>query len=134
MIARRALFAATAIVAPASAQELPQEVAGRSWILREIGGETAPAQPAVSLLFTPEGRAVGSGGCNRFTGGYAFAGAALRFDAIAATMMACAEPAMGLEQRFHRAMAAVRGWRIEAGALLLADEAGAPILRFTPEN
>jgi heat shock protein HslJ len=88
----------------------------------------------VSLLFTPEGRAVGSGGCNRFVGGYAFSGAALRFEAMATTMMACAEPAMELEQRFHRAMAAVRGWRIEAGALLLADEADTPVLTFTPQN
>jgi putative lipoprotein len=133
MTFRRALIAA-AMAMPVAAAELPPEVAGRTWLLREIGGEPAPAQPAVSLLFTPEGRAVGSGGCNRFTGGYAFSGAALRFDALAATMMACAPPAMELEQRFHRAMVAVRGWRIEAGALLLTDEGNAPALRFTPES
>jgi heat shock protein HslJ len=93
-----------------------------------------PAQPAISIVFTAEGRAHGSGGCNRFTGGYNVSGNALRFGQVGSTMMACPPPAMELEHRFHAALVETRGWRIEDRALLLTSEAGVTLLRFTPES
>ena len=49
---------------------------------------------------------------------------------MAQTNMACAPAAMDQEARFHAALAAVRGWRIERGLLYLLGEGGATLLRF----
>jgi copper homeostasis protein (lipoprotein) len=65
----------------------------------------------------------GSTGCNRFTGGFERDGEALRFSRFAGTMMACPDT-MEQESAFHRAMDAVRGWRIIGQHLELSDAEG----------
>ena len=65
----------------------------------------------------------GSTGCNRFTGGFERDGAALRFSRFAGTMMACPDT-MEQESAFHRAMDAVRSWRIIGQHLELSDAEG----------
>ena len=130
MIARRGLLAAAVVAVPASAQEPPPAIAGRTWILREIGGELAPAQPAVSLLFAPEGRAVGSGGCNRFTGGARIEGSTLALGPLASTRMACAPPQGPQEDRYLQALNAVRRYEIVEGRLHLLDANGAVLAVF----
>ena len=49
---------------------------------------------------------------------------------MAQTNMACVEAAMDQEQRFHQALGAVRGFRIENGILHLTDDRGATVLRL----
>lgn len=115
------VFGATAPMASAQA---PPGLIGH-WRAEAIG-----AAPRPDITFTTEGRAHGSSGCNRFVGGFTLDGAALRFEPIAGTRMACEDPAMTVEQRFLDALAAVRGWRMEGGALLLTDGAGATVLRL----
>jgi heat shock protein HslJ len=46
--------------------------------------------------------------------------------------MACVPAAMDQEQRFHAALAAVRGWRLDGTILHLADEAGTTLIRLAP--
>jgi putative lipoprotein len=108
----------------------PEGLAGAPWVVREIGGQPVPAAPRADITFDGQGRAHGTGGCNRFTGGYVLEGVALRFGPAAQTNMACDAPAMALEARFHAALATVRGWRIDGAALLLLDGAGAIVLRL----
>jgi putative lipoprotein len=105
-----------------------------AWQVQQIAGQALPAATPASITFEAAGRAHGSGGCNRFTGGYAQQGAALRFDAMAQTNMACADAAMEQEARFHAALMTVRGWRIEDGRLLLVDAGGTVAIRLLPRG
>lgn len=104
---------------------------GPAWVAEDIGGRGVADRARTEITFGADGRAYGSGGCNRFTGGYTLDGPSLRFGAMASTNMACVPAAMDQEQRFHQALAAVRGWRVENGILRLTDEAGAAVLRFS---
>jgi putative lipoprotein len=104
---------------------------GPAWVAQEIGGRGVAARVRTDITFGADGRAYGSGGCNRFTGGYTLEGPSLRFEAMASTNMACEPPTMDQEQRFHQALAGVRGWRIENGILHLTGEGGAPLLRLS---
>jgi putative lipoprotein len=128
------VLAATAVFglgAPGVLAQAPASPIG-SWRAAAVGAAPLPATPRADITFTAEGRAHGSSGCNRFMGGFTLDGAALRFDTIAGTRMACEAPAMELEQRFLDALAAVRGWRREGPSLLLTDGAGATVLRLLP--
>lgn len=115
---------------PASGGGAPGLV-GPTWIAEDIGGRGATDRLQSSITFGADGRAHGSGGCNRFTGGYTLDGASLRFGAMAQTNMACVEAAMEQEQRFHAALAAVQGWRIEGGILHLTGVGGTTVLRLS---
>lgn len=72
----------------------------------------------------------GSGGCNRFTGGFTLEGDKLRFSRMASTMMACVD---GMEQegRFLADLAKVTRYRIAGDRLELLDDSGAAVMRFT---
>ncbi len=90
-----------------------------------------PAQTGgrpIELRFGDDGKVQGSAGCNRLTGAYTVAGAALKFGPLAVTRMAC--PAMDLERRFLEALDATARWKIVAGALELSDAAGTPLATF----
>jgi putative lipoprotein len=108
----------------------PGGLVGAPWAVREIGGRAVTGPVRADITFDGQGRAYGTGGCNRFTGGYMQQGAALRFEALAQTNMACEAPAMEQEARFHAALAAVRGWRMEGGSVRLQDAAGATVMRL----
>lgn len=127
---RTAMLACVALAAaPAAFAQAPSTPLGH-WRADAIGAAPLPATPRPDITFAAEGRAYGSSGCNRFMGGFTLDGAALRFDPIAGTRMACEPPAMEVEQRFLDALAAVRGWRLEGPALLLTDGAGATVMRL----
>lgn len=111
--------------------EAPAGLVGPAWVVEDIAGRGVVDRLRTDISFSEEGRAFGSGGCNRFTGGYALDGAALRFDRMASTQMACAPAAMDQERRFHEALEAVRGWRMEGSVLHLTDAAGTTLLRLT---
>ncbi len=101
-----------------------------TWTVDAIGGEPAAAGVASYLTLSADGRAEGSGGCNRFSGGWTADGAALRIGPLAATRRACLPAPMQQEDRFFAALEAARGFRIEAGRLVLVDAAGAPLARL----
>lgn len=116
----------------AAAQASPE---GAEWrLVRLAAGPVAAgdAQRAPSLTLEAEGaRAFGSGGCNRFSGGYTREGQSLRFTPLASTRMAC--PDMETESAYFAALDATRGWRLAAGGgLELLDEAGDVVAGFEP--
>jgi putative lipoprotein len=82
------------------------------------------------ILAEGKTRVSGSGGCNRFTGGFTLKGDKLRFSRMASTMMACVD---GMEQegRFFRELARVAHYRIAAEQLELLDDSGATVMQFT---
>lgn len=76
----------------------------------------------------------GSGGCNKFTGGYAIDGDRLTLSQIGATMMACID-GMETEAAFLKALGRVSAWRVSAWRVTgqhldLSDAAGVAVARF----
>lgn len=128
---------ALALIACGGGSGAPAQAAleGTEWrLVRLASGPVAAedAQRAPSLTLEAAGaRASGSGGCNRFSGGYTREGQSLRFTPLAATKMAC--PDMETEGAYFAALEATRGWRLAAGGgLELLDEAGAVVAAFEP--
>lgn len=113
--------------APASA------LTGTHWTLVTLAGRPVamPPERAPSLtLDEGEGRAFGSTGCNRYTGGYELDGASLSFPPnMAVTRMACLEN-MEIDGQFTQALSHVRGWQLDAGILSLLDEQGTTLATF----
>ena len=98
-----------------------------SWQVVEIGGSpVAAGQPnrKPHLVFSTEGRASGSTGCNRFTGTYQCDGKSLKFSHLAMTKMACPPPLDALERAFIQAMAATVAAQESGNTLELLDGFG----------
>lgn len=117
-------------VMPSSGGEKTSALSGE-WVVQRINGKASLQEVGASIVFDPEtSTASGSGGCNRFSGGYVQDGAKLTFGNLASTMMACSSAAMTQEQALFTALAAVRGFSIEdSGArLLLKDDSGKGLL------
>ena len=108
-----------------------QGLAGSEWVVEDIAGRGVVDRSRTSMAFAAEGRVSGSGGCNRFTGGYAQDGASLRFGRMASTRMACVPAAMDQERRFFEALDSVAAWRIENGLLHLTGAGGATLIRLS---
>jgi uncharacterized lipoprotein YbaY/heat shock protein HslJ len=97
----------------------------------EVAVPSGQREPWIEL--EPRSRAItGSGGCNRFTGGYESGGGMLRFDAVATTQMAC--PAMKTETDFLLALEATRRYRVHGRTLELMDEHGRVLVRLEERN
>lgn len=124
--------AATAAVAPPVAEEAgPSSLLNVVWRVDAVGSE--PIDPALeaSLSIGSDLRAGGRGGCNSYFAQVWLEGAQLQFSSIAATRMACSDPAAaGLETAFFAALEATRLWRIADDTLLLLDEANQDLLSF----
>ena len=106
----------------------PQGPENTEWVLVELGSGSVPAlpggrQPSLRLDAARK-QATGYAGCNNYFGSYELAGAALRFGPLAATRRACPDPESAVETRYREALARVRGWKLEAGELLLVDDGG----------
>lgn len=97
-----------------------------TWRLVELGGKAVPKLPRPpDIEFQPDGRAAGSGGCNRFSTDYRVAGKTLKFGMIAATKMAClAEGAMEWEDRYLDALQKTAGFEWSGGELVLLGAGG----------
>lgn len=110
------------------------DLAGPQWRLVELGtgGKVAP-DLEMTLAFE-DGRAVGSGGCNRFFATVeSEAPGSLAFSATGTTMMACPEPVMEAESRYLATLSAASRYSFLAGRLVIGcDTAEGPVnLEFT---
>ena len=90
---------------------------------------TVPSDIEATATFA-KGSVSGSGGCNRYTAGYAVDDGKLTIGSAAATMMACPEPQTAVEQPFMAALAVATTYRIEDGQLNLLDVQGQKIATF----
>lgn len=143
-VASAVLLLATALAPAAFSDETGEPAAeaprrngleGVDWRLVRLGDRAVevakPEQAPTLRLDAAEHRAGGSGGCNRFGGGYELDGAKLRFGEMASTQMAC-EHGMETEAAYYAALGQVRGWRLVAGRLELLDEGGQVLAAFEP--
>jgi heat shock protein HslJ len=102
------------------------------WTLTELDGAPlqATSRPAPTLkLSAKDRRASGFAGCNRFTGGYELVDERVRFNALAATRMACPDPTP--ETALLKALADTASWKVTGRTLELADATAAVRSRWT---
>ena len=117
--------------AAAPAAEAAPPLVGPDWVAEDIGGRGVVDRVRSTIALGADGRISGSGGCNRIAGSYSLAGETIGFGQMISSMMACA-PAVGeQEQRFLRALARTKRWRITPeGWLLLLDAEGGRLARL----
>jgi len=129
------LVAASAIVMGAQTRATEVErspLTDTDWTLTQIEGETPLEGRGLDLSFAKDGRFGASAGCNRFMGEAEIDGEAITFpDKIAGTMMACPEGLAEQEETVLALLARVTSYQIEPTALILLDEEGTALLRYS---
>ncbi len=108
---------------------------GTEWQLSQMGGVKPLTERPATLAFKGDSLS-GTGGCNRFVGGFTGEGFRLTVSPnLASTMMACSAPLMKQEQQMLEALKTVTRYSLNAqGQLLLfagKDETN-PALVFDP--
>ncbi len=112
-------------------------LAGSSWQATGInnGKEAVVSQEGtenVTLTFGTDGTVSGTGGCNTYSGPFTTSGAdQITIGPLAATEMACPEPAMEIEQMYFAALDNVATYQIDGTTLTLRDADGATQAAFT---
>lgn len=112
-----------------------------SWRLANMteGDSPMPMVPPQATELTAtfaDGRISGSGGCNRFMGGYEVEGDRLTIDQLASTFKACEQPIMNQESKFLQALQGAQRYEVNDRGLTIyyQTEQGSGVLRFTSEN
>lgn len=115
------LALACGLAAAACASVAPEAPLSETrWVVQTINGQPV-AFRTPTLEFAAD-RISGTGGCNRFFGGYASNGDQLTFSGVGSTEMACEQPVMAQESAFHAALGAVRSYRRDGETLVLEGE------------
>jgi heat shock protein HslJ len=116
-----------------SAQASNEPLENTYWKLTHLGEapvSVAEKQREPHFILNPADKRIsGSGGCNRFTGGYELQGDRLIFKQMAGTMMACVD-AMDTEKAFLSALGKSAQARIKQQQLELLDASGSVLARF----
>lgn len=125
----------TAGSASPSPSPLASGLDGSAWTMALPTGAAGNLETLPTLRFDA-GRISGSDGCNRFSGSYTSAPGQLQFGSERiGTRMACpAEDGAQMARAVDGALSATRGYRIDAGKLVLLDAAGAPLMRFDAQT
>jgi heat shock protein HslJ len=121
---------------PAPAQTAPAgfdtaSLAGSVWNVVAVKGIGVKQVDQVKLQFADSTEVAGFGGCNSFTGRADLSGGKVRLGPLAATQRACAPQPMAEEAMYFGALGKARSAREENGQLILLDEAGKPLVRFS---
>ncbi|MCW5876824.1 MAG: META domain-containing protein [Anaerolineales bacterium] len=113
--------------APAAPGEPQSELAGTSWVLTSLNGNTqvgeAIGSQPVTISFEADGRVSGFSGCNGFGGDYEADArdGSLSFSPLVSTLIACEEPIMSVEQAFFAALQNAGGYAISGNTLTISS-------------
>lgn len=130
-------LAAMSLTACGSGISLDEPIEGPMWRLVLLGDQ--PVAPGDDPMRNPQlqfdrssGRLSGSGGCNRMSGSFTRSASQLKLGQIAATKMACGDPARNaLETQFFQALQATASYRLQGpGRLALLDGTGRTVAVF----
>ena len=102
-----------------------------AWRPTHLGEMVVEEDSPMFLQFNTDGRFIGHAGCNRFFGSAELVENELSFGPIGATRMTCGDAADGLEYAFLEALESARAAYRSDGRLVLRDDAGTTVLRFT---
>lgn len=117
------LALASALVAAACASTAPEPpLSGTRWVAQSIEG--APVAYRTPTIEFAADRISGTGGCNRFFGGYTISGDRISFGGVGTTEMACEPVVMAQEAAFHTALSSAQTYRREGETLILSSSAG----------
>ena len=97
-------------------------------------GNESPGRHAGLHLLTSDGKISGSGGCNRYFGGWGFLEGtkdAIRIWRTGSTKMACQEPVMTQEYGYLEELTRISSYSMEGRELRLYYNEGRGVLRFT---
>jgi heat shock protein HslJ len=109
-------------------------LAGSEWVLVSLAGSPVVEGSIVTIGFDAEGRAYGTGGCNRYTGSYDAQQDRLTFSQVASTRMMCVDTAvMEQEQAFFNALSGASSYTLGADTLVIATGEGAELV-FAPAS
>lgn len=94
-----------------------------------------PQTPELTADFAGD-RISGSGGCNRFMGGFETKGDQLSIGPLASTFKACEEPIMRQESKYLMALQAAQRYEVNQEGLQIfyKNDQGSGVLRFTPQG
>ncbi len=96
-----------------------------------------PMLPSTDITANFSGdRVTGSGGCNRFNGGFKTKGNQLTIDPLATTRKACEESLMTQESKFLKALQTAQRYEVNDQGLQIfyKTDQGSGVLRFTAQN
>ena len=103
---------------------------GTHWWVEDIDGGGVIDRARTTVGFFEDGRAGGSGGCNRWNGSFTLEGDRISFGPAAVTRRMCVPALMDQEQKFLEALGRVQRVEIApTGLLHLQDAAGETVLR-----
>jgi heat shock protein HslJ len=102
----------------------PKLLTNSSWTVERLGEMRLSEDSEMQITFKPDGEVAGYAGCNRFSGSYEFVNDELKIGTLAATRMACPEPAMSFEVAFLDALHATSGASAVGRRLLLKNDKG----------
>lgn len=107
---------------------LDEPIEGPTWRLASVAqqpvAQAVEPQREARLQFNGA-RVSGSSGCNQLSGAYQRSGSSLKIGPLAATRMACADPARAaLESEFLAALQGTSSYSLLGSQLILLDGAG----------
>lgn len=134
-IALAAALIGESVAAQRTAPPASVTIEGPTWRLTDFSGQDlgvlADVPQGITLRFAA-GRLEGFSGCNQYTGTYTADGDRLTVGPLAATMMACAESLMAIENAFRGALTGTIHHAIAQDRLTLVSQSGATLI-FQPE-
>lgn len=105
------------------------DLAGSEWRPSFISAADLPAGVKIEVEFEPDGRITGSGGCNRFFGGYTVSGTHIKIGPLASTRKGC-PGLIKLEAAFFATLQAATSFEQTDTTLILFDASGAKLAQF----
>lgn len=102
------------------------DVVSREWALESFARDLVLEGTRITIEFSEEGRAAGSGGCNRYTGSYDLgSGDEVSIaENLASTQMACPSQIMQQENQYFQALASVAAFGFSGDRLELEYDDG----------
>jgi heat shock protein HslJ len=143
-------FVGIAAATPVLAQQLPHKILlsqmaqtspsiEGSWRLANMSEDAAPTPMLPSEELTADfsgDRLSGSGGCNRFMGGFKTEGNQLTIEPLASTFKACETPVMNQETKYLTALQGAQRYEVNDQGLQIFYQTaqGSGVLRFTAQT
>jgi putative lipoprotein len=109
----------------------PASLAGTSWRVDELAGQSIPADAGGTLDFPEAGKVAGRSFCNRFSGQAEISGSSIRIGPLAVTKMGCGQSAMERESLFLAALGKAERFTLEGSTLLIYTAGSDRPLRLT---
>ncbi|MCU0484086.1 MAG: META domain-containing protein [Chloroflexi bacterium] len=129
------LTAALLVGACAAAGGSGGTIEGIRWVATSVATdgtlEALPAGVTADATFA-DGTVAGFAGCNTFSGPATVDGSKLAIGQLAATMMACVDPAMTVESAYLTALPTATSFTATADKLTLFDKDGKEVLVYEP--